>query len=78
MLLMRSTCTEVSAFVVVVWYTHRNREALETSSLVRAIAKQATIYFLVIVGVQIYLQVALRFGTVRSFVHSPPCTMAKL
>lgn len=54
------TAFEVSAIIVVVWCTYRNKSALKYSALVRTIVTQATVYFLVIVAAQIYLQ--LSFG----------------
>lgn len=61
---MKNTCIEISAFAVVVWYTYRDKNMLKFSSLVRTIVKQATIYFIIIVAVQIYLQVFLSLGIV--------------
>ena len=78
MLFTRDTCIEISVFMVIVWYTYRNKDSLKFSALVRAIIAQATIYFLVIAGVQIYLQVALPFRTVRSSINSPCCAVTKL
>ena len=70
MLFMTNAYTEISAFAVVVWYVYHDKHMLEFSALVRTIVKQATIYFIVIVAVQIYLQVFLSLGIVWSFARS--------
>ena len=77
---MRSTCTEISAFIVVVRYTYCNKRLLEFSGLVRAITTQATIYFLAIIAIQIYLQAAPSSGIVGlSFIpHVVPQSSFKL
>ena len=56
---------EVSAMIVVVWYTYRNRSTLKYSALLRTIVTQATVYFLVIVAAQIYLQLSFGLQLVR-------------
>ena len=63
-LFTKDACIETSAFAVVIWYTYRDQNMLRFSALVRTIVKQATIYFIVIVAVQIYLQVYLSLGIV--------------
>jgi len=50
---------ELSAFLVVAWYTYRNKAVLKLSALVRTIVSEATIYFLVMVAVQTYIQISL-------------------
>ena len=68
---MRNPWVETSAFAVVVWYVCRDKNILKFSALVRTIVKQATIYFIVIVAVQIYLQVILSLGIVWFLSYCP-------
>jgi len=58
--------SEVSAFLVIVWYTYRNKSSLKLSALVRTIITDATIYFLAMVALQIYIQVSFVLTEVRS------------
>ena len=57
---------ELSAFLVIVWYTYRNKSALKFSALVRTIAAEATVYFLVMVTAQVYIQLSLSLMEVYS------------
>ena len=57
---------ELSAFLVIAWYTYRNKAALKFSALVRTIASEATMYFLVMVAVQTYIQMSLSLMKVQS------------
>ena len=50
---------ELSAFLVICWYTYRNKTALKFSGLVRTIIAEATIYFLAMIAVQMYVQISL-------------------
>jgi len=52
---------ELSAFIVVVWYTYRIRSSLEFSVLIRTIVTEATIYFLAMVALQAYVLLSLIF-----------------
>jgi len=52
----------LSAFLVVVWCTYRNK----SSTLIRAIAANATIYFFTMVAAQVYIQLAYSLLEVRS------------
>ena len=51
--------TELSAFLVIVWCTYREKSTLKFSALIRRIITEATIYFLAMVALQIYIQVSL-------------------
>jgi len=53
-----ATTFEVSAFLVIIWYSYRNKGTLKLSALVRTIVTDATIYFLAMVTLQIYIQVS--------------------
>lgn len=57
---------EFSAFFVIIWYTYQNKSALKFSALVRTIAADATMYFLVMVAAQTYVQISLILTTVQS------------
>lgn len=57
---------ELSAFLVIVWYTYRNKSALKFSALIRTIAAEATVYFLVMVAAQVYIQLSLSLMEVLS------------
>jgi len=57
---------EVSAFLVIVWYTYRNKSSLKFSALVRTIIADATMYFLAMVALQVYIQVSFVLTEVRS------------
>ena len=59
---------ELSAFLTIAWYTYRNKSALKFSALVRTIAAEATVYFLVMVAAQVYIQLSLTLMEVYSFV----------
>ena len=59
--------SDLSAFLIVAWYTYRNRGALKFSALIRAIATEGTAYFLVMVIVQTYIQLSLGLMEVQSF-----------
>lgn len=57
------TAFELSAFFVIIWYTYQNKSALKFSALVRTIAAEATMYFLVMVAAQTYVQISLSLTT---------------
>ena len=61
---------ELSAFLVIVWHTYRNKSMLEFSALARAIFAEATAYFLAMMVLQVYVQLSLHFMKVPS--SSPP------
>jgi len=63
-------CLDLSAFLVVVWRTYRVR----ASGLI--IVADATVYFLVMVSSQVYIQLTYNLLEVRSFVRFP-CRFAK-
>ena len=50
---------ELSAFLVIVWYTYRYRVTLKFSVLARTIVAEATVYFLAMVALQVYVQLSL-------------------
>jgi len=53
------TAFELSAFIVIVLYTYRNKSTLKLSALIRTLVAEATVYFLVMVALQIYVQLSL-------------------
>ena len=55
----RGVHSELSAFLAIALYTYRNKSALKFSALVRTIVSEATIYVLVMVAVQTYIQISL-------------------
>lgn len=57
-----ATAFELSAFLVIVWYTYRNKSTLKFSALVRTMITEATIYFLAMVALQTYVQLSLSLG----------------
>ena len=57
---------ELSAFLVIAWYTYRNIGMLKFSVLVRTIVAEGTIYFLAMVAIQVYCQLSLRLMKVQS------------
>ena len=59
---------EVSAFAIIVWRTYRN---VKFFALVRIVVTQATIYFIAVVVVQLFVQVATPLGDVRPFSYFP-------
>ena len=72
----REVHSELSAFLVIALYTYRNKAALKFSALVRTIVSEATIYFLVMVAVQTYIQISLSVMKVQSplSVSAPLCS----
>ena len=63
---------DLSAFLVIVQYTYRNKGALKFSALARTVVAEATIYFLAMIAVQVYIQLSLNVMEVwfRSFLTS--------
>jgi len=57
-LLIKRKHIELSAFVVVAWCAYRNVNTLKFSAVVRTIVAEATIYFLAMVALQIYIQLS--------------------
>lgn len=57
---------ELSVFLVIARYTYRNKSTLKFSALIRTIAAEATIYFLAMIAMQIYVQLALNLMEVCS------------
>ena len=55
----RAEHSELSAFLVIVRYTYRNKSTLRFSALIRTMVKDATIYFLAMVAMQTYVQLSL-------------------
>jgi len=54
-----ATAFESSAFLVIAWYTYRNKSTLKFSALIRTMVTEATIYFLAMVALQTYVQLSL-------------------
>ena len=57
---------ELSAFLVIGWYTYRNRSMLKFSVLARTIFTEATAYFIATMVLQVYVQLSLRLMKVQS------------
>ena len=55
---------ELSAFLVIVWYTYRNKSTLKFSALIRTMITEATIYFLAMVALQTSVQISLSLTNV--------------
>ena len=49
---------ELSAFLVIAWCAYRNMSTLKLSVVIRTIVTEATIYFLAMVAMQIYVQIS--------------------
>ena len=63
---------ELSAFLVMVWFTYREKSKLKVSVLIRTIIAEGTIYFLAMVALQIYIQVSFVLTEVWSLpIHTP-------
>ena len=62
--------TELSAFLIIIWYAYRNRGLFKLSALVRAIVTEASIYFLAMVTAQTCIQVSISFMGVRFVSHT--------
>ena len=63
--------SDLSAFLVIVRYTYRNKRALKFSALIRAIVADASIYFLAMVAMQIYVQLSVGLTKVQTFSRFP-------
>ena len=57
---------ELSAFLVIVQYTYRNKSTLKFSALIRTMVAEATMYFLAMIALQIYAQLSLVVMKVQS------------
>jgi len=68
----RGIHAELSAFLAIAWYTYRNKGALKFSALIRTIISEATIYFMVMIAVQTYIQISLSLMKVRSLSGPAP------
>lgn len=55
---------DLSAFLVVAWCAYRNISTVKLSVVVRTIVAEATMYFLAMVAVQIYVQLSYVFTKV--------------
>ena len=62
---------DLSAFLVIAWYTYRNKRMLQFSVVIRAIIADASIYFIAMIALQIYVQLSLSLTKVRSFSELP-------
>ena len=58
--LTKGPCVELSAFIVIVWCIYRLNRALKVSALISTIVTEATVYFLVMVAVQVYSIIGVR------------------
>jgi len=57
----REEYLDVSAFIVVAWCIFHNMRALKISTVIRTIATDTTVYFVVMVAVQVYSQLSYIF-----------------
>jgi len=66
---------DLSAFLVVAWCTYRSLNTLKLSVVIRTIVAEATIYFLAMVAVQVYVQLSYILAEVSLFllVHIQLC-----
>ena len=64
-----NACIEVSAFAIVVWSTYPHVKMFKFLALVRTLVTQATMYFIVVIAVHIFVLVVASLGIVRSFAH---------
>ena len=62
---------DLSAFLVIARYTYRNKRALKLSALIRAIIAEASIYFIAMIAMQLYVQLSVSLTQVRSFSRFP-------
>ena len=64
---------DLSAFLVVAWCAYRNMSTLKLSAVIRTIVAEATMYFLAMVALQMYVQLSFVLMKVRSpSLHSRP------
>ena len=59
---------ELSAFLAILWYTYRDQKMLKFSGLIRTLVGEATIYFLAMIAMQIYVQLSLNLMQAWSLV----------
>ena len=50
--------SELSAFLVVIWCAYRNVSTFKFSAVIRTIVAEATMYFLAMVALQVYVQLS--------------------
>ena len=62
---------DLFAFLVIAWYTYRKKRMLQFSVVIRAIIGDASIYFIAMIALQIYVQLSLSLTKVRSFSELP-------
>ena len=62
---------DLSAFLVIARYTYCNKRVLKFSALIRAIVAEASIYFIAMIAMQIYVQLSVSLTQVRSFSRFP-------
>lgn len=74
-LLTENFLVEVSAFLVIAFYVHRNRGTLRLSALLYKIAAESTVYFLAMVAAQIYIQLSFNFTKVYLLQFPPRSLM---
>jgi len=65
-LLITGISLELSAFLVIGWCVSRNMRTLRISAVIRTIVAEATIYFLAMVALQIYIQLSYVLMEVQS------------
>ena len=69
---------ELSAFLVIIWYTYCNQSSLVISGVIRTVVAEATIYFLAMLALQTYIQLSLHITEVRSLSFLAPTLIADL
>ena len=67
MLFTKDACIEISAFTIIVWYAYHPGNTFKLMALVRTVLIQASIWFIAIIIVQMYIQVNFSSLAVRPF-----------
>ena len=56
---------DLFAFLVIAWYTYRKKRMLQFSVVIRAIIGDASIYFIAMIAMQLYVQLSVTLSKVR-------------
>jgi len=70
-LLTEDSYVDTSAILTVIWYTYRNKGSLKFSALARVIIAEATIYFIIMLAAQIYIQISFNLIKVGLSIPAP-------
>lgn len=57
--------SDVSAFGIIIWFAFSNVEAVRFSSLLKTVVAGATVYFIMVMGIQTLVLLFLAFADVR-------------